>query len=585
MKIQFPNYRHYFILSFTISIFLLLGCNETKPNNSSSRVVIHQLSDPSSLCPLIANDNGAYAILPNICQTLLGVDYKTYELTPILAESRPKMSYLPDGTMTIAITIRKEAVWDDGSPITGEDVAFSLKVLRCPKVDNSGLNGEFQDIDDIIIDPNDPKKFVLHYKSAYFIAEETLCDLWILPHNVYDKANILGSYTLAKMSATNGEVLLNDPKLTLFADNFNSPKFQREMINGSGAYKFIAWKTQKNIVLERKKNWWGDKLASSINSYWVQAYPQQLIYETVNDMTTAVVGLKGNKIDVMSNVIAKDFVDLQKSLEFTNEFNLFTPLQPAFSYIGINMRSPKLSDVKVRQALVHLMDVDTYIETMSYGMAARATSMIMPGSEKYKNKDILPYSFDIDLAQKLLQDAGWTDSNKNGTLDKMISGKLVEMVLRMNYNTGNKKREKVCLIFQESCKKVGIKIDILPLEWSTMQENLKQQNFDLYVNASVKTAVGEPEPTQMWHTQSADKGGINYMSFGDSESDAIIMQLRTERNPDKRILLFNALQVKINEQVPCIFLTNSKNTLVINKRYTNAYESINPPGYWAAGFN
>ncbi len=584
MKIASPHFYHNFILFFAISTLILSGCSDTKPNNSSSRVIIHQLSDPSSLCPLIANDNSVYSILPNICQTLLGVDYKTYELTPILAESRPKIDYLPDGTMTISVTIRKEAVWDDGSPITGEDVAFSLKILRCPKVNNSGLNGEFQDIDDIIINPEDPKKFVLHYKAAYFIGEESLCDLWILPHNVYDKTNILSNYTLAKMSATSGEVLLNDPKLTLFADSFNSPKFQREMINGSGAYKFVSWQTQKNIVLERKKNWWGDKIASKINSYWVQAYPQQLVYETINDMTTAVVGLKGNKIDVMSNVVAKDFVDLQKSVEFTAEFNLFTPLQPVFSYIGINMRNPKLNDVRVRKALVHLMDVDTYIETMSYGMAARATTMIMPGSEKYQNKNIEPYSFDIALAQQLLQEAGWTDSNKNGTLDKMINGKLVEMVLGINYNTGNKKREKVCLIFQESCKKVGIKIDILPLEWSQMQENLKQQNFDLYVNASVKTVVGEPEPTQMWHTQSANKGGINYMGFGDTDSDAMITQLRTERNPEKRMALFNALQVKVNEQVPCIFLTNSKNTLVINKRYSNVYESINPPGYWAAGF-
>jgi peptide/nickel transport system substrate-binding protein len=536
------------------------------------------------LCPLIANDLGAYSILSNVSQTLLGVDYKTYQITPILAEERPKIDYLPNGKMTISVAIRKEAAWDDGSPVTAEDVAFSLKALRCPKIDNSGLNGEFQDIEDIVIDAQNPKKFTLLYKEAYYIAEESLSDLWILPHAAYDKDNLLGSYTLMRMKNTSAEVLLNDPKLTQFAEHFNSPKFQRETIMGSGAYKFVSWQTQKRITLVRKKDWWGDKVASKIDAYWVQAYPKQLVYETINDMTTAVVALKGGKVDVMANVVSKDYVDLQKSPEFTGQFNMFTPLQPTFAYIGINMRNPKLSDIRVRQALAHLMDVDTYIQTMCYGMAVRATSMIVPGSDTYKNPAIQPYSFDIDLSQKLLEAAGWKDTNKNGTLDKIINGKLTELELKVNYNIGNKKREKVCLIFQEACKKVGVKIDIAPMEWSKMLENLNTQNFDLYVNASTKSSVGQPDPTQMWHTQSAEKGGSNYMGFGDASSDAIIMQLRIERDPDKRLKLFYTLQEKIAEQVPCIFLTNAKNTLVVNKRYSNIYESINPPGYWAAGF-
>ncbi len=574
----------HFLVCLGIITIGVLGCTNTEPSSSTSRVVIHQLSDPSSLCPLIANDNGAYAILPNVCQTLLGIDYKTYEVIPILAEERPKITYLSNGKMSIALEIRKEATWDDGSPITAEDVAFSLKALRCPRIDNSGLNGEFQDIEDIIIDATNPKKMTLMYKEAYYVAEESLCDLWILPHAEYDKDNLLGDYTVARMQSSSADVLLNDPKLTKFASIFNSPKFQREVINGSGAYKFISWQTQKKIVLERKKNWWGDKVASKIEAHWVQAYPKQLVYETINNTTTAVVGLKGGKIDIMANVPAKDFVDLMKSPEFTSQFNLFTPLQPTFSYIGINMRNPKLADVKVRKALAHLMDIDTYIQTMSYGMAARATSMIFPGSENYKNPAIQPFAFDIDLSQKLLQEGGWKDSNNDGTLDKVINGKSTELELKIYYNTGNKKREKVCLIFQEACKKVGIKIDIMPMEWAKMQESLKERNFDLYVNASTKTLVGQPDPTQMWHTKSSEKGGSNFMGFGDAASDAIIMQLRIERDPEKRLKLFYTLQEQIAEQVPCIFLASSKNTLVVNKRYSNAYESINPPGYWVAGF-
>lgn len=576
-----------FVLFFLLfgSFFLIPSCTTGgQPNSTAACVVIHQLSDPSSLCPLTATDNGAYAILPNVCQTLLGFDYKTYDLTPILAKERPKIEYLPTGEMNITLEIRPEATWDDGSPVTADDVAFSLKAIRCPKIENSGLRGEFQDIETIDIDSLNRKKMVIRYKEAYYTAEESLCDLWVLPRKIYDKDGILENYSLAQLRTTDNETLQNDPQLTRFATDFNSPTFQREIIAGSGAYKFVSWETQKDIVLERKKNWWGDKLAKSVSAYWVQAVPQQLIYETINDMTTAVIGLKGGKIDVMANVIPKDFVDLQNSPEFTNQFNLFTPLQLTFSYIGINMRNPKLTDVRVRRALANLMDVDTYIDKMSYGMAARANSFILPGSEKYKNRQLETPEFDIEAAQKLLAEADWKDSNKNGTLDKIINGKLTELELTINYNTGNKKREKVCLILQENAKKAGVKIEIIPLEWSKMQENMKQQEFDLFVNASGKTAVCEPEPYQMWHTNSSEKGGSNYMGFGDATSDALIIQLRTERNPDKRKDLLFSLQEKINEQVPCIFLTNSKNTLVVNKRYSNVYESINPPGYWAAGF-
>lgn len=94
-------------------------------------LIAHMLSDPEQLNPLTSNDAGASSILGYVFESLLTRDPRTLELKPQLAESRPVIS---DDKLSYTFKIRRDAHFQEGRPITGEDVLFSIKAIKCPLV-------------------------------------------------------------------------------------------------------------------------------------------------------------------------------------------------------------------------------------------------------------------------------------------------------------------------------------------------------------------------------------------------------------------------------------------------------------------
>src|SRR6185437_12203746 len=131
----------------------------------------------------------------------------------------------------------------------------------------------------------------------------------------YDPNKYMEGFTLQQMHENKN--LAQDPKIIAFAKEFNSEKFQRDphSISGSGAYKFVSWATGQRVVLEKKKEWWGNSLTGA--NCFFDANASKLIYQTVNDMTSALVSLKAGNLDIMNSIKPQDFVDLSKSEKFT----------------------------------------------------------------------------------------------------------------------------------------------------------------------------------------------------------------------------------------------------------------------------
>jgi peptide/nickel transport system substrate-binding protein len=575
------------ISATTISI---VSCGGNKGNEEKGEklnnwdnpnVINHELSDPQMLNPVNSTDASATYIQSNIFQTLLGIDFKTLELVPVLATSRPEIIENNEGGLNFVYEIRPEAKWDDGTPITAKDVEFTLKVIKAPGVDNYSAKPYYEFIQDIIIDEQNPKKFTLVTNSVYVLGEVMSGDYTVLPKKVYDPEGILDNYTLKQISE-NFESLKEDENLKKFADNFNSEKYQREpqYIIGSGPYKLKEWQTGQKIVLERKKDWWGDALVNE-NVYF-EAFPPELIYQTINDQSTALVALKGGNVDVMRGIKPKDFKDLPNSPKFQANFNAHTPSQMAYAYIGLNMRNPKFADINTRKAFAHLVDLDKIINNVVYGYATPAIGPEHPSKKKFYNDKIKPYEFNPAKAKELLEKAGWKDSNGNGTIDKVIDGQLTEFEVTYIYNNGNDTRKNIGLLLQEEARKVGVKVNVNSLDWSIFLEKTKNHDFDLYAGGWVSSPIPS-DPKQIWHTSSYN-GGSNYVGFGNDETDALIDSIRVTIDDDKRAVMLKRFQEILHEQVPYIFLYYPQERIAIHKRFTNAETSPMRPGYHVASF-
>lgn len=574
----------------TAFVWTLTGCGGETANSGErssdnatyeNKVILHALADPEELTPLNSNDNASTMVHQNMFQALISVDYKTYEIVPVLAKARPVFTDLPGGKIRADFEIRPEAKWDNGDPITGEDVDFSLRVLKNPETNSKPLKPYFEDIEEIVIDKSNPKKFSLIYAQPYMIIESALSDLYIIPKHIYDPEGIMKKFTV-KQLYKDAEKLRNNADIKKFADQYNGSKFQREVIEGSGPYAFKKWSPNQRVILERKPDWWGYQVKDA--NHWFEAYPDELIYESINDMTTATVALRGEKIDAMKSIEPKAFVnDLKKSPTFTKKFATHSPPLFSYDYIAINQRLDKFSDVRTRKALAHIMNVDQLIETFTYGLGERVATFTHPSLTKRISPKVKPYPHDIAKARQLLAEAGWKDTDGNGILDKEIDGEKVDFEINLNFNTGNSRRERACLIFQAEAKKAGVKVNILPLEWSVMLERNKSHNYEMFVAGWISSPL-ESDPKQIWHTDSYNDRGSNYTGFGNDKTDQIIDDMRAEMDSDKRFKLYHQLQEAIHEDVPYIFLLAQKERIAIHKKFGNAYTSGIRPGYRPNGF-
>ena len=255
----------------------------------------------------------------------------------------------------------------------------------------------------------------------------------------------------------------------------------------------------------------------------------------------------------------------------------------AYIHIALNVKSPFLADKLTRQALAHLVDVDKMIQTVKYGQAEKVIGPVHPSKKKDYNTSIVPYNYNLDEAKALLEKAGWRNTNGDETLDKMIEGKRTEFAFDFIVNAESDERKSIALLFQAEAKKIGIKVNVLPIDWAVFLERCKNHKFDL----SIVLWVGGPTPDdykQNYHSASATGEGSNYYNFSNAEADSLIIAIRSEIEEEKRSEMYKRLQEIFHEEVPMIYLWAPTERIAISKKFDNAYPSTMRPGYWAPGF-
>src|SRR5215470_10895736 len=154
-------------------------------------LIIHSSADPEQLNPITSNDATAAEILNYIFETLLTRDPRTLELKPYLAEARPGLT---GDKLTYTFKIRRDVHFQDGHPLTGEDVLFSMKVIKCALVNAPFLRVYFNSVVDAQLVDRYTIRFVT--KEPYFLNESQLGGIPILPRHYYDPENLLKTATI-----------------------------------------------------------------------------------------------------------------------------------------------------------------------------------------------------------------------------------------------------------------------------------------------------------------------------------------------------------------------------------------------------
>jgi len=565
-------------LLFTIVSIFVFGCTSDR-SNSDFTLTVRLSNEPDCLHPIFSKSTYAAPIETLIFLPPAEYDPVSLQLSPLLLEQLPVAELVTSGKHAnghvYKMQFRKGAVWTDNKPVTGEDYLFTVKSVYNPHVEAQTWKSFLDFISAVEIDPQDPQKFEVYVDSSYNLAMEAVTNFNIYPAHVYDPEQILSKFSLDELRNTSQPFTAEqDTLLKAFATNFNSPKLLREPAVGSGPYELDQWATGEFIRLKRKTNWWGDQLDHP--PLLMQAYPNEINYRIILDAAAAEAALKAGEIDLMAEVPAADFVSLQNDATWKDKLQFDTPPLNKVYSLELNTRDSILADPLIRQALAYSIDYDGLIRQVLKGLANRTVGPFHP-DKPYYNKDLKPIHQDLQHALDLIQQAGWTDSNKNGMPDKKIGGKLTELQIRIKLPN---KEEGIAIanILKQDANQVGIDIQLETMDPSQFQQDLRQNNFEI-ATAARTSFPNDDDPFSVWDSQSDRPGGGNRTGYHSATLDSLIDVIRTSPSKEEKFKAYHDFQEIIYRDQPSIFLYVPSERIIASKRI-KLVTSSRRPGYF-----
>jgi len=483
--------------------------------------------EPAHLNPLLDTSDAYTAQLTGVVfEPLLDRDNETLELEPLLAESYETS----DDHLTYTFSLRKDATFSDGAPVTAHDVLFTFETIRDPQNETADLRNYYQDVE-----------------RAELLDDYTIRFTCTKPY--FRHLTMLGG-------------LPTFPKHIYGAGDFNKHPNNRHPI-GSGPYVFDSWETNQQVTFVRNENYWNKEKRPHID---------RRVYKVIVDNNAAFQVLERQELDVMG-LTAEQWVNRAGRPEFEAKFNKHTYWAPSgyigsHSYIAWNMRKPQFKDKRVRRAMTMLLDRQLILEEIFYGLGKVVTGSAFSESPEY-NRDIEPWPFEPEAAQRLLDDAGWTDSDNDGVRDKDGSAFKFEFLMP----AGSREVEQMATVYKEELERAGIEMTIRQLEWATFIENLTQRKFDA-VTLSWAIPVDQ-DPYQVWHSSQTEQGS-NYPGFKNAEVDRLLEEARHEFDREARNALYRRWHEILHEEQPYTFLFNRQVLVAIDKRFANVH--IYPTG-------
>jgi ABC-type transport system substrate-binding protein len=550
------------------------------PSWSKSNTLVYQTtSEPDNLHPTNGSSSPRSEINIYLHMALIRTDLANQVVVPALVKSMPAIDA---SGLEYTYELREEPRWDNGSPLTTDDVIFFFKAVRCPLTNNTFAKLYFENLKEVRLDKTVPGKFTLVMKNAYIQNDYFLSDAPMLQRTFYDPKNILSKYALSDFDnpAFKPE---EHADLVEWAAEFNNEKYGRdpEKINGIGPYKVEKWDPGQSITLVKKKNHWTDFSGRPGE----KSYPEKIIFLVNKDDNSTMLEFKTQTLDASCLLSAKNLSALKSNPEFNKNYNsAFIPTYQ-YTYIAMNempdgiKRKKIFDDVRVRKAMAYLTPVDEIIRLVygQYSSSSRHMStQVSPLKKMEYDESLLPIPLDIHKASQLLDDAGWKDSNGDGTRDKMIDGQRTDLSFEFYFLSASSDWKGMAGITAEQMQKAGVKAIPVPLEIKVFIEKARSHDFDMIMGSWSGSCLPE-DYTQLWHTSSKN-GGSNYSGFGTPASDAVIDSIKVTLDPEKRIPMVKRLQKMIYDDQPYVFLYTSLRRAILHKRFGNCRFYSERPG-------
>ncbi|HHT73695.1 MAG TPA: hypothetical protein GX008_08270 [Firmicutes bacterium] len=434
--------------------------------------------------------------------------------------------------LSITFFLHEGVKFHDGVEVTAEDVEFTYKTMLHPEYTGVRYgsfkllvgaeeyhNGERDDVPGIEVIDDYTIKFTITEPYAPLV---TQFGYGVLPKH------LLGDIPVGELEQA---------------------EFNRHPI-GAGPFKFVEFMTDQHVILQANDDY-----------FLGRPNIDQVVFQRVA-FDALPIYIRQQRVDY-----AEISPDNYAEVSGIPGVDLYIYEELSYNYICFNLRQPRFADPVVRQAITYGFDRETYVEVLREGFGIVANAPIPMASWAFTSEGINEYPYNPELAAQMLADAGWKPG-AGGILEKD------DMRLEFEFLVpeGSRVTEQMALLFQQNMADIGIKVNLVFMEFSAAVDRVDAREFDTFTMGWSLTV--DPDPHGIWHSTSP----WNDPGFYHDRSDELIEMGRRETDPEKRKEIYAEWQRIINYELPTMFLSYGVTVAAVNERVQGINTEPGPLG-------
>ncbi len=484
-------------------------------------------SDIVSLDPIYAYDTTTNLVVVQVVESLLYIN-PDGSVSPMLAKSWECVD-----DKTYVYEIRDDVTFSDGTPMTVDDVIFSME-RNMGNGSDSYVAWMFDSVDSI--EKTGDWEITVHLKNP----------------------DAFWQY----VPATTGGAVISEAYYNEHKDNFGTASGG---ILATGAYKFDHWTNGSEIVLTENENYWDDSAPVDFKT---------IDYTIISEDTTRIAALKTGQIDFSVNVS----VDMIGQLSDAENLTLDSVHAYRIDHLAFNTEKAPFNDVNVRKAIAYAIDAENLVNNI-YGEYGQPGSGLLFGDALYtigsaddwqKFADTLDnYSYNIEKAKECLAASAYPDG-----FDCRLA------VSNISYY------QSMAVYIQAALAEIGINVSVeqhtydemITIQFGNLLDADGYKDYDMGLfdwQADFPDPAGNVRPILI--SSNAGAGGSNTSSFKNADVDALFTKENNSVDEAERVDLIKQYSEIILDQVPVYVLCFSNQTFAVNKRFT---ADIGPLYFW-----
>jgi peptide/nickel transport system substrate-binding protein len=496
-------------------------------------------SEPKTFDPALVDDDSSLSIRYLTGGALVRVNRHTQDLEPELAESW-KLS--KDGK-EITFKLRPGVIFSDGSPFSAEDVAFTMQRLMDPALHSS---------------TGDAFRSGTGAVSTKIVAPDQIAIIFPTPlaglERLFDQVAIMSAHSPRKEAAV------------------------------LGPFMVAEYKAGSSLLLRRNPNYWkkdaqGRRLP----------YLDSIRLDIQSNRDVEMLRFKRGELDLI-NVIDSDFFDRLAASSPQLAHDAGPTLDSDFMWFN-QVASAPIPEYKrewfrsanFRRAISQAINRDDLSRVVFNGHAQPAIGPVSTANKFWFDAKLKPEAYRPDAALKRLQSDGFRVQN-GALFDK--GGHAVEFSIVTN--AGNKSRERMAVMVQEDLGKLGIKVNVVTLDFPSLIERISQKfNYEAAMLGFRNVELDPNSQMTIW-LSSSDNHAWNPQQKSpetawEAEIDRLMRAQASSADPKKRKESFDRVQEIVAEQAPIIYLVNQNALSAVSSAVLGANPGIlNPQTFWNA---